>query len=75
MEKISVTIDNNSNAKLFVNFVKNLYFVKKIDSKTNDKESLPVIWAKKPDVTALFGASGNYKLNLKEIRKSWQRNK
>ena len=75
MEKISVTIDNNSNAKLFVNFVKNLYFVKKIDSNTDSKESLPVIWAEKPNVTALYGASGNYKLNLKEIRKSWQRNK
>ncbi len=34
------------------------------------EKPLPIVWAKKPDVTALFGAAGEYKLNLTEIRKT-----
>ena len=75
MEKVTITFDNSNNVKLFVDFIKSIYYIKNIDHITYDRKSLPVIWSKKPDVTALFGASGNYKLNLKEIRKSWQRNK
>jgi len=37
-------------------------------------EYLPVVWAKDPDLTALFSiADDNSKLDLSEIRKPWKR--
>jgi len=39
-----------------------------------DIDSLPVIWAKDPDLSALFSiANENSKLDLSEIRKTWKR--
>jgi uncharacterized Rmd1/YagE family protein len=39
-----------------------------------DTPSLPVVWAKNPDLTALFSiADENSKLDLSEIRKTWKR--
>jgi hypothetical protein len=60
-----------------------LAFVEKLMQKTdiqspvpppNSKENLPVIWAKDPDVSALFGLRKKNPLDLKEIRKkAWNR--
>ena len=46
-----------------------------ISNKTHkSKDILPVVWAKDPDLTALFSiATENLKLDLSEIRKTWKR--
>ncbi|MGF1532111.1 MAG: hypothetical protein ACFCUI_00280 [Bernardetiaceae bacterium] len=36
-------------------------------------QNLPVIWAEKADVTALFSASQSQPINLSKIRQSWKR--
>lgn len=42
--------------------------------KQKDIDSLPVVWAKKPDLSALFSITDdNSKLDLSEIRKTWRR--
>ena len=69
----TVTIPKNE----YLQMINLLDSLKSLLISNETKESppyLPVIWAKDPDLTALFSiANKNSKLNLSEIRRTWKR--
>lgn len=69
----TVTIPKNEYLQM-INLLDSLKSKLNLYKTQEDIDSLPVIWAKDPDLSALFSITNeNSKLDLYEIRKTWKR--
>ena len=69
----TVTIPKNEYLQM-INLLDSLKSKLNLYKTQEDIDFLPVIWAKDPDLSALFSITNeNSKLDLSEIRKTWKR--